>query len=133
MLIISLSFFLSLTLAIIVPITQDERHYVIEPENFKKKKIKNLSFLFRGYCEGFGKHGNVNTYGVIYPMFVFHIVGYIMSLVLFSITLVLVCAFNIDEIIVFIINIATLFSFFIAYIITIRICVSISKKRYKWL
>ena len=65
--------------AAIVPFTQYKSPSLphINIKNFKIKRIKRLSFLFRGLYGA-----DVKKDGVIYPMYIFHIIGYVIAIAL---------------------------------------------------
>ncbi len=61
---------------LLVPLRQ--RYLKIDPELFKRVKVKFPSFLFAGIGDK-KTTGNVKNFGVIVPMFVLHIVGYLVT------------------------------------------------------
>lgn len=82
----------SVCTALLVPLRQ--RYSKIKPKYFRKVKVKFPSFLFAGI--GSRKDmGNVRAYGVIVPMFVLHILGYLLTLALW-ITVPLLYQYGVD-------------------------------------
>ena len=129
-LIIFLSVLFTFVIALAVPFSQYKSVY-INPDNFKRKKVKRFSFMFRGIGGKDCIYGNVKTYGVAYPLYIFHIIGYILSLISLALTFVLLFAFNVSINIITYVNLSICLGFLIIYIIGITILEFISKKRDK--
>lgn len=122
-------FIISLT-ALIVPFG-NTRLFEVNADNFNRKKIKRLSFLFRGIGGKGCVYGDVKEYGIIYPIYVFHLLGYALFFSLIALVFILLFAFNLPITLVTIIVFSVSLSFACAYCITILICIAISKKRDK--
>ena len=121
-----LSVLVALIIASLVPISQFNSVPIINEENFKRKQIKRLSFLFRGLYGG-----DVKIFGVIYPMYIFHIVGYVIATVSSAVILVMYFAFNVDVYTTGTTAFCIIMCAFIAYEVALFICWLISKKRDK--
>lgn len=63
---------------LVTPFMQ-ENLYEIEPKYFKRIKIKRLSFMFRGIGGKKSICGSAKEYGVIIPMLVIQIMGYLFA------------------------------------------------------
>ena len=123
-----LIFFFIVITAIYVPLSQPRLHE-INADNFKRKQVRHLTFLFRGLNGMTRTLCNVKSYGIIYPIYVFHILGYVLAMVLTTLAVILLFAFNITIGIVTIVIIIVSVTYMLAYVITIMICIQISKKR----
>lgn len=121
-----LSVLVALIIASLVPISQINSIPSINEENFKIKQIKRLSFLFRGLygCD-------VKIFGVIYPMYIFHIVGYVMAVVSSAAILVMYFACNVDVYTTGISGFIIIMGSFNIYCVGLFICWLVSKKRDK--
>ncbi|MCH5260968.1 MAG: hypothetical protein J1F18_14505 [Lachnospiraceae bacterium] len=127
--IFSIVLFISLT-ALCVPFG-NSRLYGVNPNNFKRKKVKYLSFLFRGVGGKNCIYGDVKEYGIIYPIYVFHILGYLLATLLIGLVFILLFVFKMHIALVSIILFSVFLGFACVYCIATMICVIISKKRDK--
>lgn len=85
-----LSMIFMLGLMPIIPLVSQVRAAAsIIPHNFKKIKIKRFSFLFKGIGGKDSIYGSVKDYGIILPMFILQILGYILCIL--SIIIVVLC------------------------------------------
>lgn len=117
----------SLCTALLVPLRQ--RRLRVEPRFFKRVKVPfPASALFAGIGNK-SDTGNVQNFGVIIPMFVLHIVGYVCSLLIWAIVPVLYYRAGIDTDILFIIPLAIAVLFVVAVVVTEYLCVSFSRKK----
>lgn len=124
--IISLSFLIFVFISSLVPITQFNSLPDINEDNFKIKHINKLSFLFRGMY-----WSDVKIHGVIYPMYILHIIGYVMAAVSSAVILLMYFAFNVDEHTTGVTGFFIAMGSFVAYEVTLFILLLISKKRDK--
>ena len=124
--IIVLSFLIFVLISLFVPITQFKSVPIINENNFKTKQIKKLSFLFRGLYGG-----DVKLHGVIYPMYILHIIGYVMGAVSSAVVLLMYFAFNVDVHTTGVTGFVIIANLVVIYEITLFILWVISKKRDK--
>lgn len=122
-----LATFLTLLIPLIVPFFS-VRLYEINPEYFRKVKIRKLSFMFRGIGGKESIYGDVRNYGVIIPIFVVQIIGYLLTLIQLIMIPLLYIFVSISYITIIVIG-----SVFCAYIIGLTIvslvCIGISKRK----
>ena len=120
--------FFTVLMSLLPPLAQI-RLYEIEPEKFKKVRIKYFSFLFRGIGGKGCVYGNVREYGVILPMFVFQLLGYILSILSCIAVPILYFVFElpleISELIIFIVFGAEC----IGLVVVTVICIAKSKSK----
>lgn len=99
---------------------------------FKKIKIKRCNFLFTAMNAGFpwGKENRciVSEIGIIIPMFIIQLIGYLLSFIIFVAEVVFLIS-KLDLLTLFIISIVILFIEIIADFILLIILWIISKKR----
>ena len=114
--------------ALLVPLRQRRLH--IEPKYFKRVKVKFLSLLFVGIGNK-SEQGDVKNFGVIVPMFVLHIVGYVLAaFILVSIpTFYYRVGLDLDAL--FTVPLLITVPYITAVVITETVCVSMSRKRAK--
>lgn len=117
-------FFIVLTM-LYVPISQRQLHE-INTDNFKRKRITHFAFLFR---EINGR--DVKTYGIIYPIYCFYIIGYVLTVVLISLVFILLFTFAVQVETVSLIVSLTSILFMSAYVVTVLVLIHISNKRNK--
>lgn len=106
-------------------------NYEINPDCFKKIKIKKLSFLFKGWGGKNSIYNDVKNYGVILPIFILYIIGYFLALVIALQSLIMIIIFKISYKLVTISNFALLGIFLFLSALTIISCILISKKKTK--
>lgn len=113
--------------ALITP-SMNFRLYEVNPEHFKKVKVVKFSWLFKGVGGKNSIYRDVKNYGIILPMFIMHIIGYIISiLIIIVVTLLLI--FKISPLII-IITISSLLALDLLSLFAITtVCIIISKKR----
>lgn len=107
---------------IIPPASQIRASVRINPEKFKKVKIKRFSFMFRGIGGRSSIYGDVKKYGIIVPMFVIHIIGYVLCVFSIIITCVLYFGFKVLIRNIALVVFGTLVFEIIICIITIIVC-----------
>lgn len=114
-------------MSFITPFTNWGFHNV-NTELFTKIKIKKCAWLFKGSGGKHSIYGDVKHYGIIKPMFILHILGYILSLLSIITALIMLFVFNLD-LITTAITIASILGFeSIILAITKITCLIISKK-----
>lgn len=112
--------------ALIAPLAQFNR-YDINPTYFKKVKVRRCVHLIRGLGGRSSKYGDVKNYGVIYPMFLIQILGYILSICVSIIDFVLVFALNLSVTVVAIVSCSILILQGVICAIIILSCFVITK------
>ena len=115
--------------ALLVPLRQ--LWLRVDPKYFKRIKVKFPAFLFVGIGGKKAEHGNVKEYGVIISMFVLHILGYVMTLLLWATMPTLYYRFGIELDVLVVVPIAFALLFTIIVVITEAVCVSTSRKRHQ--
>lgn len=100
----------------------------LNPDYFKKIKLKKFSKLFIGYGGKSTIYGDVKQYGVIFPIFVLHIIGYTLSVLSFILSFVLYFIFDLNIVTIEIIILAILLAEVIIVLLTDFYC-SIKSKR----
>lgn len=114
--------------ALIAPLSQFNR-YDINPTYFKRVKVKRCCYLIRGLGGRNSKYGDVKNFGVIYPMFLIQILGYILSFSAVVLALVLVFASQASVIVVAIVSCSILIFQGVICAIIILSCVIVTKKK----
>lgn len=106
------------------------RLYEVDPECFKKVKIKRPTFLFCGIGGKDCIYGDVKKYGVILPLFVVQLVGYILTILQIILAPILIIVEKIEYLVV-LVN-GGVFALYTFSLITLTIiCICISKRRSK--
>lgn len=124
-----LAYILTLLIPLIVPF-YSVRLYEINPEYFRKVKIKKLNFMFRGIGGKGSVYGDVHNYGIILPIFVVQIIGFILTIIQLIVIPLLFIFIGIDYITIIVIG--SSFCFYIIILITVSlICIGISKHKDK--
>lgn len=121
--------FMIFCIARLVPYANEKIDYV-NPEIFKKVKIKKFSWLFTGFNGKDTIYSDKKKYGVILPMFIMHILGYILSLISL-ILLVVLASIGINMDLITYIIFGTLLFHLVVYDIVLGVCSIISKKHDK--
>jgi hypothetical protein len=103
------------------------RLYEIEPEYFKRIKVGRLSFLFRGIGGKHSVYSNVKEYGVIIPMFIIQILGYLFAIISWIIVPLLYFVFDLNITSIAIVVACILGAELLVVVIMILICMAISK------
>lgn len=118
--------------AFIAPSAQ-YNNYEINPQYFKKIKLRNKaqSFFFKGIGGKDCTYGDTIKYGVIYPMFVIQVLGYILSICSLILTFVLIFAFKTSIVTVAVVNCLMLLFQGIAYVITTLACIAVTRSKNK--
>lgn len=129
LLVVFVTLICSVCTGMLVPFRQLWLH--VDPKYFKRVKVKFPAFLFVGIGGSKAEHGNVKNYGVIVPMFVLHILGYILTLLLWAAMPVLYYRFGIELDILVVVPLAVALPFTIIVVVTEAICVSVSRKRHR--
>ena len=116
----------SVCTALLVPLRQ--RYSRIDPKYFKRVKVKFPSFLFAGI--GSRKDtGNVRNYGVIVPMFILHIFGYLLTAAMWFVVPFLYQYEGIDLTELWAAPVAAALLQTVLLVVTEAICLHISRKR----
>ena len=117
----------SLCTALLAPLRQLRSR--VDPSYFKRVKLPYpISYLFVGIGGKRSKTGDVSKYGVIIPMFVLHILGYLLTLFIWAI--VPVCyQWGIDLDVLFVIPLAVAVFDVIVVVLTEVICVAYANKK----
>lgn len=124
-----MSIFLTSLMPLICPFASI-RLYEINPENFKKIKIKKFAWMFRGIGGKDSIYGDVRNYGVIVPIFVVQILGCILAVIQLILIPILYTLVQIDYITIIVIG--SMFGGYIfIYIAVTASCIGISKYRDK--
>lgn len=100
----------------------------VDPRFFKRVKVKFPSFLFVGIGGRKSETGNVRTFGVIVPMFVLHIVGYLLTLAMW-VTIPFAWQYGMDLTELWAIPVAFAFLHTVLTVVTEAVCLKISRKR----
>lgn len=117
----------SVCTALLVPLRQYRLR--VEPRFFQRVKVKFPAFLFAGVGGRRSNQGDVKNFGVIVPMFVLHIVGYVLTLFIWAIVPTLYYRVGIDLDVLFVIPLAVAVAFVVAVVVTELVCVQISRKK----
>ena len=120
-----MSIFLTLLIPFIVPIFS-VRSYEIDPDFFRKIKIKKLSYMFRGIGGKDSIYGDVCTYGVILPFFVLQVLGYVLTIIQLIVIPILFFVLNVDYLTIIVSG--SIFCIYILSLIVVYfVCKEISK------
>jgi hypothetical protein len=103
----------------------------LNPENFKKIKIKKLSRFFVGYGGKTTIYSDVINYGIVLPIFILHIVGYAFSILSSITSLLLYFAFDFDIITIELTIFVILFCEIVILLLTDLCCTIFSKHKDK--
>lgn len=117
----------SVSVALLVPLRQYRLR--IDPRFFKRIKVKFPAFMFAEIGGSKSEYGNVKDFGVIIPMFILHIVGYVLALFIGAIVPVLYYRLGIDTDVLFVIPLGIAVLYVIAVVVTEYLCVSFSRKK----
>lgn len=107
------------------------RLYEINPDLFSKIKIKRFSFLFRGVGGKTSIYGDVQEYGIVLPLFILQVLGYVIASLVIVTVLLLLYMFKLDLNTIAIIVAIIMISYSMIAIATTAIVILISKKRAK--
>ena len=119
----------SLCTALLAPLRQLWSR--VDPSHFKRVKLPYpLSLLFVGIGGKRSKHGDVSKYGVILPMLVLHILGYLLTVFIWAIVPVLYYRAGIDLDVLFVFPLAVAVFDVIAVVLTEVICVAYVNKKH---
>lgn len=107
------------------------KNYEINPQFFKKIKLRNevQSFFFKGIGGKGCIYGDTINYGIIYPMFAIQVLGYILSACSLILTFVFIFAFKISIVMVAVASCSILLFHGIVCVITILICIAITRMK----
>lgn len=129
-------FFIILCLCVVImitPVLGQARLQKINVECFKKIKIKHLFWLFKetGYGLFSGKSNKQykQQVGIIFPMFFIQLLGYIVGITSFIVSIFLLFVFPVDYQIIGIIYLSIFLIMWFIDFLTIVLTVFISKKR----
>lgn len=118
----------SLCTALLAPLRQLRSR--VDPSYFKRVKVPYpVSYLFVGIGGKRSKTGDVSKYGVISPMFVLHILGYLLTLFIWAIVPVAYQFGPIDLDVLFVIPLAVAVFDVIVVVLTEVICVAYVKRK----
>lgn len=113
--------------AALVPIRQ--RSLRVEPRFFKRIKVPfPASLLFAGIGKD-AEHKDVKSFGVIVPMFVLHVVGYLLTALTFAIVPVAYYRFGVETDILFVIPLGIAVLYVVVVVVTELLCVRFSRNR----
>ncbi len=101
----------------------------LKPEYFRKIKIRIFTKLFIGYGNKDSIYRDVAKYGVIFPIFILHILGYSLSILSIIAFFTMYFAFKINIVTIAITIACTLAIESIILIVTDLTCSLISKKK----
>ena len=113
--------------ALLVPFRQPWSR--VDPKYFKRVKVKFLSFMFVGIGGNKSEHGNVKNYGVIIPMFLMHILGYILTIAMWIAIPLLYYRVPLELDVLVVVPVAVALPFTVLVIVTEAICVAIGRNR----
>lgn len=100
--------------------------YEINPEYFKKVKVKILSWMFRGIGGKDSIYGDVRHYGVIVPIFVVQIIGIVLAILQIILIPFLYILVPIENVLIIVIG--SMFGIYIlTFIIVITVCICLSR------
>ena len=118
----------SLCTALLAPLRQLRSR--VDPSCFKRVKLPYpVSYLFVGIGGKRSKTGDVSKYGVIIPMFVLHILGYLLTLFIWAIVPVLYYRVGIDLDVLFVIPLGVAVFDVRVVVLTEVICVAYANKK----
>ncbi len=120
-----MSIFLTSLMPLICPFASI-RLYEINPEYFKKVKVKILSWMFRGIGGKDSIYGDVRHYGVIVPIFVVQIIGIVLAILQIILIPFLYILVPIENVLIIVIG--SMFGIYIlTFIIVITVCICLSR------
>ncbi len=120
-----MSIFLTSLMPLICPFASI-RLYEINPEYFKKVKVKKLSWMFRGIGGKDSIYGDVRNYGVIVPIFVVQIIGIVLAILQIILIPFLYILVPIENVLIIVIG--SMFGIYIlTFIIVITVCICLSR------
>ena len=120
-----MSIFLTSLMPLICPLASI-RLYEINPEHFKKVKVKILSWMFRGIGGKDSIYGDVRHYGVIVPIFVVQIIGIVLAILQIILIPFLYILVPIENVLIIVIG--SMFGIYIlTFIIVITVCICLSR------
>ena len=93
---IYLSIIFFIILMFVAPLAMQLRLYEIEPDHFKKIKIKKVKFLFKGIGGKHSIYGDVEKYGIIISLFIVQLLGYVTALLSTILVFILTNKFKYD-------------------------------------
>lgn len=126
-LLVIVTFLASAYTCVLVPLRQ--LFSKVDPKYFKRVKVKFPSFLFVGTGGRKSETGNVRNYGVTVPMFVLHIVGYLLTLATWIVIPVLdqFAGWDPDVLLAVPLSVALLQT--VLTVTTEAVCMNVSRKR----
>lgn len=116
----------SVCTGLLVPLRQ--RFSKIDPQYFKRVKVKFPSFLFVGIGNR-RETGNVRSYGVILPMFLLHILGYLLTIGMWIAVPFLYQYAGVDLDVLWVVPVAAALFQTVTEVVTEVVCVKICRKR----
>ncbi len=120
-----MSIFLTSLMPLICPFSSI-RLYEINPEYFKKVKVKKLSWMFRGIGGKDSIYGDVCNYGVIVPIFAVQIIGIVLAILQIILIPFLYILVQIENVLIIVIG--SMFGIYIlTFIIVITVCICLSR------
>ncbi len=115
----------SVCTGLLTPLRQ--RFSKVDPRYFRRVKVRFPSFMFAGIGDK-SSTGNVKTYGVITPMFVLHIIGYILTIALW-IAVPVLYQYGVDLTELWAAPLAAALLQTVLVVVTEAVCLNISRKR----
>lgn len=104
------------------------RLYEVNPEYFRKVKVRKWTFLFCGIGGKKSKYGDIHNYGIIVPLLVIQILGYFLTFL--QIILIPILYTLVRKEYITLIVIGSIFAVFIfTSLIVCMLCVIKTKKR----
>lgn len=124
-----MSIFLTLLMPLLCPVSSI-RLYEIDPEHFRKVKIKKLTWMFRGIGGKDSVYGNVLDYGVIVPIFAVQILGNVLAVIQLVLIPILYVLVQIDQITIIVIG-SMFGAYVLVYVIVTTTCICLSKYKHR--
>ncbi len=115
----------SLCTALLVPLRQ--RFSRVDPRYLRRIKVKFPSFLFAGIGDR-KETGNVRTFGVVLPMFVLHLTGYLLTAAMW-VTVPVLYQYGVDLTELWAAPVAFALFHTVVFVITETVCFRVSRKR----
>lgn len=115
----------SVCTALLVPLRQ--RYSRIDPRYLRRVKVRIFFFLFAGIGDK-KETGNVRTFGIIVPMFVLHLVGYLLTVALW-VTVPLLYQYGVDLSELWVVPVGFALFHTVTVVVTETVCYRISQKR----
>lgn len=106
------------------------RLYEIDPELFRKVKIKKFTWMFRGIGGKDSVYGDVRDYGVIAPIFAVQILGNVLAVIQLALIPILYLLVQIDSITIIVIG-SMFGAYVLVFIIVTTTCICLSKYKQK--